>query len=569
MPTNPATLAVPPIPASPATPRKRPIWASLWFYLVILFVLVPVCLIVWLTAAGNPDRQFHVAEETTVLIGPVTQKGLVDYGAALRQRHRDEVSSEDNAARLIVEALGPAVFATPEMAQMAYDELEMTPLPAGGDYRVRLDDLLAQQAADVGESYDVALYNELVELLIPCTQVPWSAADYPELAAWVAANEQPLEKVHAASRMPSFRHPVLLNAGGPMYEMLLPIAQELRDFGRLLALRAMQRLNSGDAQAAWQDILALHRLSRLQAQGDTLIEHLVGIANSAVATSAMQELISSPQMTPELMDTIQSDWQSLPAWPDIADVVNETERYATLDIIQRTARFGPAALSAVMGSVGFSGGSGGYRDFPANAAMTFALNAMVDWDQVLIEANRWFDQVTAALGEPDPALRASLIEQFDRDLEVHAIDTRFAWWPSTYNIGGKIISSMLPAIGGMHRAITTRDARMEIVDTMFAVEQFRRDQGRIPAALNELVPDYMAAVPLDPHAPTNELHYLVQGEDAYVLYSVGHDGYDDGGLTEDSDITFRVRMPVPEWLQVEEAAEPESTPDPAIISPVQ
>jgi hypothetical protein len=561
--------AAPLISTGPRAPGRRPIWTALWFYLVILFVLVPVIVIVWLAVAGDPERQFHITEETTVVTGPLTRNGLVDYSEALRRRHLAEVPAEENASRLILEALGPSIFTTQEMAQLAYDELEMSPLPQSGDYRIALDALLFRQAAEAGEAFDVGHYNSLVELLTPCTQVPWSAADYPEFAAWVAANELPLEKVYAASRMPAMRHPVLLPPGGSLMDLLLPMTQELRDFGRLLTLRAMQRVANGDPAGAWDDILALHRLSRLQAQGDTLIEYLVAIANSATATNAMQELISSPAMTPELLDTIEADWESLAPWPDIADVVNQTERHMTLDVVQRTARFGPATLMAVMGAVGYSGGSGGYLGFPTNGEMTRAINAMVDWDEVLIETNRWFDQITIALGEPDPTLRATLIHQFQRDVESLASETRFAWWPSTYNIGGKILSSMLPAIGGMDRAITKRDARDAIVESMFAVEQYRRDTGRLPASLAELAPEYLSVVPLDPHAPAEQLRYLIQGDDGYVLYSVGDNGFDDGGLTESQDITFRVRMPPPDWLQAKPVTPGESTPDPGASSQVQ
>jgi hypothetical protein len=60
-----------------------------------------------------------------------------------------------------------------------------------------------------------------------------------------------------------------------------------------------------------------------------------------------------------------------------------------------------------------------------------------------------------------------------------------------------------------------------------AVEEFRTSEGRTPAALSELVPAYLDAVPIDPF--TGEpLRYRVDAN-AYTIYSVGVNGKDDGG----------------------------------------
>lgn len=60
-----------------------------------------------------------------------------------------------------------------------------------------------------------------------------------------------------------------------------------------------------------------------------------------------------------------------------------------------------------------------------------------------------------------------------------------------------------------------------------AVERFKHDTGTLPAALIDLVPRYLPAVPLDPL--TDRPLLFRSSAYAYTIYSVGQNGQDDGG----------------------------------------
>lgn len=62
-------------------------------------------------------------------------------------------------------------------------------------------------------------------------------------------------------------------------------------------------------------------------------------------------------------------------------------------------------------------------------------------------------------------------------------------------------------------------ARRNLVETALALEQYRLASGRLPNSLNELCPNLLPAVPIDPFSK-NELLYHCQNE-SYVIYSVG------------------------------------------------
>lgn len=98
------------------------------------------------------------------------------------------------------------------------------------------------------------------------------------------------------------------------------------------------------------------------------------------------------------------------------------------------------------------------------------------------------------------------------------------------------------------------DEKASVVDAALAFLQFRSKHGRDAAALDELVPEFLAAVPKDPfhalplkmrvdEAGRNEQEQLpAPVKTSYVnrplvrIYSCGQNGKDDGGLKIDSEL---------------------------------
>ena len=62
-----------------------------------------------------------------------------------------------------------------------------------------------------------------------------------------------------------------------------------------------------------------------------------------------------------------------------------------------------------------------------------------------------------------------------------------------------------------------------------ALMSFRETHGRIPQQLDELVPEFLPAVPQDPFGAGSLKYRLIADGKSYLLYSVGADGVDNGG----------------------------------------
>jgi hypothetical protein len=71
---------------------------------------------------------------------------------------------------------------------------------------------------------------------------------------------------------------------------------------------------------------------------------------------------------------------------------------------------------------------------------------------------------------------------------------------------------------------------LDTTSLICALAAYGNDHGRFPDALPALVPEYVDSIPLDPFGQ-GEYRYRPDEEKGYILYSVGVNGADDGGLT--------------------------------------
>ncbi len=138
--------------------------------------------------------------------------------------------------------------------------------------------------------------------------------------------------------------------------------------------------------------------------------------------------------------------------------------------------------------------------------------------------------------------RREVSEEFERQLslmERQAAEPRWLWKEipgTTYE--NQVASPayyrrylplfvMLPAIGRSAMVAESATQRRDAALTAIALELHRRRHGRYPARLDDLVPNFLPALPID-RFDGQPLRYLLT-DDGPLLYSVGADRIDDGG----------------------------------------
>ncbi len=155
---------------------------------------------------------------------------------------------------------------------------------------------------------------------------------------------------------------------------------------------------------------------------------------------------------------------------------------------------------------------------PAAAAHLLRLVMAPTWTRSAVDAARKGNSFDAAANAPDwPRARPHL----------PASDTSEPWLES-YPVLGFLLSTSEFDMGfSLHFRILTQ---RRMAAAALAIRLSELDHGRRPETLDELVPDYLPAVPLDPMDPAGGPIRYRPHADPPLLYSVGPDLIDQGGV---------------------------------------
>jgi RNA polymerase sigma factor (sigma-70 family) len=508
------------------------------------------------TPQGKRDLKFTIGKATTYVTGPLDPDGYVDYETALNERLGKDISPENNANVLLWQAWGPQPTGT-AMPPEFFRWLKV-PAPAErGEYFVDLV-RYAQEAPQLNRGEQT---SELQDQRGRAAQRPWVEKEYPRIAGWLKANAKPLALVLAASKRPDYYSPLVLRKSPDeqaygLFFARLPGPQTCGELARALAARALLHAGEGRFDAAWQDLLACHRLGRLVGRGGTLMETRVGVGINQIAAEADVAFLDRANPTAEQAQAWLRDLQRLPPFPANADKVDLFERFAFLDSVLRVRR-GRGQILRVLSVLG-------ERLDPQSREVVpdvpRALLDSLDWDAMLRSSNTWSDRVAAAYRVPDRAAREEDLQRIEAELQALAKSAgspagviealrggRSSPKEVSQKLGDYLIGHTLRLIRQIQAATDRAEQEQRLLHLAFALAAYRHEHGRYPDRLAALAPGYLDPVPDDLFSG-RALIYRPSGN-GYLLYSVGVNGRDDGGHgSEDTPPgdDLRVRLPLPE-----------------------
>jgi hypothetical protein len=290
-------------------------------------------------------------------------------------------------------------------------------------------------------------------------------------------------------------------------------------------------LAKGDPNGAFADTLTTFRLADSLAEDPVLISLLVRIAQTAIATSTAWQGLASHQ------------------WSE-AQLMELQDRFARIDF--REPLIAAFRGERVLGNtiyeswLGRSSGRGSGREMGSADALASiegmrppmlpALAPRGLFRRNQIHQHRLFDALIGQIRDPAWPMTltsAPTMEAFLRQLELHPI-TPYTALPA----------QLAPAFDKAQAKAARVNTTARLAEVACALERYRLKSGRYPERLEELVPGYLKALPLDPLAG-QAVRYERTENGWFRLWSVGLNGRDDGGVTIDNDRQGDWVWPVP------------------------
>jgi len=259
----------------------------------------------------------------------------------------------------------------------------------------------------------------------------------------------------------------------------------MRSAARMLKLEAHARAHRGDSQGVTAALRALIAASHALEAEPLMVSQLVRLAVGGIATGTLEDMLGQVDFTDEQLAQLQADVRQLDLQPGL-----------------RRSLLGERVI-----------GSESIRDLAPTGLPTSNEGRAL----YLKTTRGWI----AASEQPFPQAfqQAQLIEQQFRE-EVGTSPLS--------RMRSQLTMTVLPTFQVMFQATARGLASSSMADTAIAIEQFRRRHGRPPQSLDELVPEFLPAVPIDPF-DGQPLRYATD-PGGFRIYSIGGNAKDDGGV---------------------------------------
>lgn len=477
----------------------------------------------------------RVSKETTWATEPVLEDGSIDYSVAFDNLHKEGVTLENNALvplLAIFEIEDPEIrTGLAERLGMTTDDIPGTPHPIV-TWEERLEKI--PELSEIVDGFGDLSLEDVVGLL-------YQGEVHPHFEVWARHNEPAMSVAREASHkshywLPcvSFEYPsttfAIVNSWMPVVYLL--------NISKVLALHAHWKAATGDPRAAWEDVFAVHRLSRLQSTRSTLIEQLVSVVMNASATEAAQGLVANNHFTKGGPRGLLSQLSELRPRIDVMRAINVGERFMMLDSV--TALWRGKDISEIADGESFFGAGG-----------------MFDPNEMMAGGNEWYDRLIVPLSGPNRAeeLRdGRTFPDVDEMLEARRSN---AYEIYLYRLGGRpfrkefsrsfmtlLFALLTPALKKAYWQEIEEVARFELERLAVALAAWKLEKGTFPESLDELKSGLLEEIPPDPLSGSPFVYKRT--EEGYLLYSVGCNGVDDKGEKKESwnsekdDISVRV-----------------------------
>jgi hypothetical protein len=318
-----------------------------------------------------------------------------------------------------------------------------------------------------------------------------------------------VEDLRQASQLPECRFPLNYDAENPA-TIYLPHLAAMKRSSRLLQLRAIAELENGQSEKALEDVKLSLRLADAIRTEPFLISHLVRIAMVNLTLQPIYEGLAEHRWSDEQLVALAAELAKLNFLSDYKLSMRGEMgcQGGDIDFVIRNRRelvnLTDNSLPVIPPRINSSIPTGWFYQNQLRCA-----RMMVKFYIPLADANQQTISPTAARHAD----------------EVLSAETKTT---TPYNILEKML---LPALGSCVKKFAHAQSSVDLARVAIALERYRLAHGAYPESLDMLVPQFIAKLPHD-IINGQPLHYRRTLDGQLVLYSVGWNETDDGGVVE-------------------------------------
>ncbi len=508
--------------------------------------------------------------DTTRITEPRADDGYVDYAAALNRLASQGVNRKNNAACLLWRVVDREETRFPQ----SYFEsrwFRMVAPPADEATR-RFDSYESygrRKFKSMGQSITGERWDQLfIHFNTALEQGIWKAEEFPLIAEWLNAMDEPLAIIAEAARRPRYFSPVhrgLINEKGeptfpgaisPVGSGSIWFEDPLHAIRRSLPafrLRAALLIGRGDGKKAWEDIATCHRLARLWAQSPIMRMYAVGCEAEITANKAMFLLASSGILSDkELLDVLRQR-RRMGSWKLPISQLDLGTRFLTLDLTQEVPRRRRKPFAYFVGT------GRGLDPAPTPAGMAYTEATLLwatDWNLVAKIINNQFDEWVRVLRIQDDAERIARLTALAEDywkwqaaMQDSKLRSIMEWLPgrspqplaflltqrlmSSHNIARLALGAGggPPFSGAFETSYRQVAVYIGLGDLSIAIAIHKARHGEYPRSLDTLAPRVLKRIPMDLLGQTT--YRYRQTPEGCVVYSVGPNRTDNNGQFAD------------------------------------
>ncbi|MBW8035904.1 MAG: hypothetical protein FVQ79_09810 [Planctomycetes bacterium] len=322
---------------------------------------------------------------------------------------------------------------------------------------------------------------------------------------YLADNKEMLDLLHEAAKIKHARYPADFEMG---QAVLLQHLRPLRDAVRLISIEAQVQIENNQPQKALQTLETMKAISHSLANEPILISQLVLIACDNLTINTAERLISRCDLSQAQLNRL-------------ANLIASMQANSPMKTGFIGERCFMVSYIADSSTAAMNGGGSGMRFAYAGLRISgLAYNDGVTNIEIQTQAIDLFKLPLA-----------------DRLTAADAIDKKIKAL-GYLNFFTKIT---MPAIVRVIQRDVKYAANLDVAQTAIAVEKYKRTTGNLPKNLIDLTPEYIKEIPTDPF-DGKPLRYK-KTEKGFIVYSIGQDKTDDGGLKgkkSTGDITFQI-----------------------------